>query len=532
MDKNAYFVIQNRDDGTYLKIIAAQGRGAGLSIEDVMYYLDKKLIDYDLKELNGYLDGNDYSKEFRLNDKRGYPQNEHLKIDVDKYGTRVVGRFYAPTNDGSIMTLEDIIDELKYHDISFGYILKNIIVHTKARLYCTDILLATALKPIHGHDAEIEYFFNTDIVAKPKLNEDGSVDFHQLGNISHVNKGDRLAHLVPADLGTPGKNVFGGAIPAKKVVKKILRHGRNISLSEDKLDMYSDVSGHATLVDGTVFVSDIYEVPNNVDASTGDITYNGNVSIKGNVNTGYTVKAEGDVIVEGIVEGATIIAGGDIILRLGAQGMQRAKLTAGGNIVSKFLEGCELVKANGSITTDAIMHSTVSAKEEIVVKGKRGLISGGHIVSGKGISAKTLGSGMDTQTILEVGIDPDRMERYHSLEKGVEEKTEELEEIKKTFETFQKRVKAGVKMDNEKLKMIQNAKITYANNEKYIEKAKSEMEVILAEIESAKGGSVQVTGTARSGVTIIIARIKHKITDDISYARFVKEGPDIRMLSL
>lgn len=532
MDKNAYFVINNKDEGTFLKVIGQQGNGAGILIEDVMYYLDKKTIEYDLKGLNDYLEKGDFSSEYKLNNKRGFPQNEHLKIEVDNYGTRVVGRFYAPTNDGSIMTLEDIIDELRFNKITYGYILKNIIVHTKARLYCTDILLATALKPIHGHDAEIEYFFNTDVVAKPKLNEDGTVDFHQLGNISHVSKGDKLAHLIPADEGKPGKSVFGTVIPAKKVAKKILRHGRNITLSEDKLDMYSDVSGHATLVDDTVFVSDVYEVPNNVDASTGDITYNGNVSVKGNVNTGYTVKAEGDVVVEGIVEGATIIAEGDIILRLGAQGMQRAKLIAGGNIVSKFLEGCNLVKAGGTITTDAIMHSDVCAKEGIEVKGKRGLISGGHIVSGNSISAKTLGSGMDTQTILEVGIDPDRMDRYHSLEKGVEEKTDELEEIKKNLITFQKRVKAGVKMDKEKLTMIQNSKITYTNNEKYIEEAKKEMEIILAELEKAKGGTVQVSGTAHSGVTVIIAGIKHRITDDIKYARFVKEGPDIRIQAL
>ena len=131
-----------------------------------------------------------------------------------------------------------------------------------------------------------------------------------------------------------------------------------------------------------------------------------------------------------------------------------------------------------------------------------------------------------------MGIDPDRMDRYHSLEKGVEEKTDELEEIKKNLITFQKRVKAGVKMDKEKLTMIQNSKITYTNNEKYIEEAKKEMEIILAELEKAKGGTVQVSGTAHSGVTVIIAGIKHRITDDIKYARFVKEGPDIRIQAL
>lgn len=532
MDRNAYFVINNEDDGTYLKVVDAIDGGAPLKIDDVMYYLDTKQINYDIQKLNAYISAGNYDMPLWLNMKRGFPQNEHLKLEIDRYGMRVVGRFFAPTNDGSEMTLEDIISELKRNNIVHGYILKNIQIHVKARLYCTDILIAKAVKPIHGHDASIEYYFDTNALAKPKLNEDGTVDFHQLGNISHVTKGERLAHLTPVDYGKPGKDVFGKVIPAKKVVNKILKHGRNISLSEDKLDMFSDVSGHATLVDGTVYVSDVYEVPNNIDASTGDINYNGNVTIKGNVNTGYAVRATGDIVVEGVVEGATIIAGGDITLRLGVRGMFRAKLTANGNIVSRFLENCELVKADGTISTDAILHSEVCAKGDIIVKGKRGLISGGKIISGTSIFAKTVGSGMDTQTLLEVGVDPDRMERYTFLEKEVEERTKSVEEFKKLFESFQRKVKAGVKMDNEKLKKIQDAKIVYAENDAFIKEAKEEMGTILTEIDNAKSGRIEVTGTTRSGVTVVIARAKHRIQDDISYTKFVRDGADIRMMPI
>lgn len=531
MEKNAYFRVENKDDGMFLKIIPEEG-GAPVSINDIMYYLDTKQIEYDIKQLNNYLGMGKFERSFRLNNKKGYPQNEHLKLDIDRYGMKVVGRFYAPTNDGSVMTLDEIIGELKFNKILNGYILKNIKIFEQARLYCTDILLAKAVKPIHGHDAEIEYFFKTDAVAKPKLNEDGTVDFHHLGNISHVNIGDKLAHLTPADPGTPGIDVFGNPIPAKTVVRKVLKHGRNISLSEDKLDMYSDVAGHATLVDDTVYVSDVYEVPNNVDASTGDIEYNGNVLVKGNVNTGYTVRAAGDVIVEGVVEGANIHAGGDITLRLGVQGMFRACLTAGGSIVSRFIENCEIVKAGGTITTDAIMHSDVRSKEAVIVAGKRGLISGGQVVAGTKIAAKTLGSGMDTQTLLEVGIDPDIMDRYHYLEHEKTSREEENEEFKKMFETFQKQVKSGMKVDKDRLKKMQDAKEKFSENESFILEADTEIKSILTELENAKSGSVEVTGTVHTGVTITIAKAKFRVTDELSFTKFVKDGADIRKMSL
>lgn len=70
----------------------------------------------------------------------------------------------------------------------------------------------------------------------------------------------------------------------------------------------SQVSGHVILENDKIFVSNVLELVN-VDNSTGDIDYEGDVVVKGNVLAGFTVKATGDITVSGIVEGATVIAG-------------------------------------------------------------------------------------------------------------------------------------------------------------------------------------------------------------------------------
>ena len=77
--------------------------------------------------------------------------------------------------------------------------------------------------------------------------------------------------MKPADFGEAGITVTGEPIPPAKVKVLTLRFGRNIRLSEDKCEIYSEVSGHVTLVDDLVMVSDVYDVPANVDVSTGDI---------------------------------------------------------------------------------------------------------------------------------------------------------------------------------------------------------------------------------------------------------------------
>ena len=113
--------------------------------------------------------------------------------------------------------------------------------------------------------------------------------------IESVKEGQLLATLIPIDYGEPGKDVYGNMIRPKKVRNKRLRHGKNIHLSDDKLQMYSDVSGNVTLVNDMVFVTDTYTIEGDVGPSTGDIDYDGAVEVKGNVITGYTVKATGDI---------------------------------------------------------------------------------------------------------------------------------------------------------------------------------------------------------------------------------------------
>ena len=88
-----------------------------------------------------------------------------------------------------------------------------------------------------------------------------------------------------------------------------------------------------------------------VDASTGDIEYDGNVMIPGTVRTGFTVKAKGDIQVNGVVEGATLIAGGNIVIKRGVQGMSRGRLVSGGDICAHFFESAN-VEAKGDVLAD------------------------------------------------------------------------------------------------------------------------------------------------------------------------------------
>ena len=68
----------------------------------------------------------------------------------------------------------------------------------------------------------------------------------------------------------------------------IFRFGRNLVISEDGRKLISQVIWHVILENDKVVVSNVLELVD-IDNSTGDIEYNGDVTIKGYILAGFSV---------------------------------------------------------------------------------------------------------------------------------------------------------------------------------------------------------------------------------------------------
>ena len=531
--KNGFFQLIHKEDGTYVKLYPAVADGKKLNIEDVLEYLHRiKLEEIDTKKLNRVLLSlNREPIEYKITSESVYPENEYMKISINNDRTRAYAKIFPPSNKGKLITRAEIMGDLEHQGIRYGIIERNIDLYLKCRQFCTEFLVAKATEPIQGKDAEIIYHFSTEMSSKPTIKEDGSVDFHNIDNINHIEAGALLATLKPAELGKPGIDVTGAPIKQAKVAIKILKHGRNIHLSEDGTKMYSDVSGHVSLTEEQVFVSDTYEVPADVGTATGDIMYDGNVHIKGNVITGFKVEAKGDIIVDGVVEGATLIAGGQIVLRRGIQGMNRGVLHAEKDIVTKFIENSE-VYAGGSISTDAIMHSEVVAKGDIDSTGKRGLIIGGTVKSETNISMKVAGSTMGTKTFLEIGMVPALLAEYKELDKQMLDMSEEIEKHDKIVGVYASKVKKGEKLAEDKMKQYLVAKKSVELLQQNIENAERRSAELREEMEKHSHGRIKVSDIAYPGVKITITNANFTVRNEIRRTQFVKDRALIKTLLL
>ena len=165
-----------------------------------------------------------------------------------------------------------------------------------------------------------EFLVSTTSNGKPKENEDGRVDYYDLGLIQNVSAGQVLCVLTPPTEGTPGYTVKGDIVKPKPGKPAPVVPGPNTMLSTDGLQIISKINGQFEFDGKKVIVNETYTLNQDVDTSTGNIKVAGNLVVRGMVTSGFKIEAGGYISVTGVVESATVTAGKDVSLQGGANG--------------------------------------------------------------------------------------------------------------------------------------------------------------------------------------------------------------------
>lgn len=527
---NGYFRVSPTDKSTLLEVFAPTEGGAPVRPNDVIMYLNSKGVKYDPTSLGQIVEKGaraDASGSINMLPIRPLAECCQITVAPDKMQAYVC--LFAPSSNGSRMDPTEIQSALKAKGIVFG-IKEDVIAGLyKNPVYCEDILVAQGQAPEVGEDGYIEYLFNTDRNKKPTLREDGSVDFFNLNILTACGKGQELAKLHSAVKGADGRSIDGGIVKSRDPKEVKFKYGNNISVSPDGLTLISGVAGSVTLIGGQVFVNSSMEF-DEVSTSTGNITFDGDVVIKGNIGTNYEVHAKGDVVVHGIIEAAIVEAGGNIIVDKGINGMGRAVLTAGGNIIAKYMENVTAT-AGGYISSEAIMHSTITAGGDIVVDGRKGVISGGRASSGGMVEVRTLGSEMANDTIIEVGISPLVKREVQELRNQSTEKQKTLDSIKPVMASLAMKIKSGAALTNEQKLYVAKLMSTQKTTEEELKAIDSRLSELEAQFNVDTPSEVRVKGIAYPGSKVCISDVSMVVKNPTKYCKFVKLRGDVKITS-
>lgn len=528
MGKNGYYQLENREDGLYLNAKAPQEGGVMPEIDKLAAYCEKKKVEFgSIKELHDAAESACSGTPAKLSDICITPFAGWADYETAQDGMWVKAVFYPPVKGMPEIDYREVIGDLSNKKINYGIDNELINEIVDNQYFFEEFVIVKGKNPVDGYDAVLTYNFDPNPSAKPKMREDGTVDYHQLDNINKIIKDSVVATITPENPGESGYNIYGVEVKPKKVTRKTFKYGKNLKVSEDGYSLISLVTGHVSLQGDKIIVSDEYVVEADVDNSTGDINFGGNVHIRGTVRAGFSVTAEGNIVIDGVVEGAKITAGGNIILQRGIQGMQKGVLRAGGDITANFIESAT-VHAGGNIETDAILHSTVTAGNSIEVHGKNGYLIGGNVSAGNMVTAKVCGSDMGTSTTVSVGNDPELMAKIAGLKKQMTKHVTDKEQLNRILDMLRKKQQIEGKLDGDKAELMQKTMKNVILLDNTIKQMQREYAECIGMVHDVADARIKITGTVYPGVKLVIGDAVMYVRSKDNFCQYYKEGADVK----
>lgn len=388
--------------------------------------------------------------------------------------------------------------------------------------YNEEILVAEGTHQQDGTDGAYEYKFNLNFSKKPKIRPDGTVDYWSIKMIETVSEGQVIAIYHKAHPGVDGMDVKGRLLLAKRARDLVPLRGKGFERSEDGNIYTALMNGKIEMLNGRVTVLPVYEINGDVDLSIGNIDFRGDVIIHGGICSGVKIKATGTVTIDGIVEGAQIEAGKDIILRSGVMGASRANISSKGNITAKFFEYTR-VHAGGSIQADVFLNCHVSCGECIVMEGGKASIVGGDVWAIQGISVHILGSDGEVRTNVRVGNNAAVIRRITILKNKIEVEKENLRKIEEGLKLM-----SDMRNDPHRSELLR-VKI---RDSALLADDTAELTKLEDQVERAKGGSIKVTGIVYPGVSVEMDEVKIQVREEQDSLEFVKNMDKIVMCAL
>lgn len=307
----------------------------------------------------------------------GRPE-DYIEVKAEKDRATLMIRG-SVAKDAVAITRDTVAAKLTGLKVTSGVDWKAVDTAIAGKLYDKTLIIASSTPAGASKDAWIQEKIKIDPDVKPVLAQDGHADYKNVDNIHQVKKGDVLAVKHPAVQGDPGMDIYGKVTPAPAAKDLAFKLGGNTELSADGLQLTASTGGFVFHQAGAIHVGVTYTLKGDVDFHTGNLHYQGDIVILGNVTDGFTVEAQGDITVEGNVDGAEIIShGGTVTIKAAAFGHGKGRIKAAKAVRLQSVQDM-LVESDGEIAVDKAMLNCRAVAPVIRCDGAGCAVVGGEI---------------------------------------------------------------------------------------------------------------------------------------------------------
>lgn len=548
-DVNGYTTITTEIDGIYLTVFPPSGKGTRVTLDDVK----KELQKYDIKIespnilTQAVTQASGKPQKITSSKPDGLQEQVFVEIGDDEMQAKVT--IVPPQSENDhFATIDDVRNTLKRRNVVYGIDETRLaelssklsqLENTKNINEPIEMEIAFGTPVTNGEDARIEYLYKKteeEAPAPVAEDEEGRVDYRAAHKIDNITKGTLLARKIPPTKGMPGMMVTGKTLPALDGKDIDVTMGKGVVVSPDNKDEWiADSDGQVIIKDNKISVLALYEVPGDVNLSTGNIDFIGTVIVRGDVKDGFKVYAGEDLVVNGVVEGAELKCGGKLSIAGGVSGNDKAKIICAGDANIKYIRNT-IVEIGGNLTSgQAIMHSKVTVGKKVSVAGQKGVIVGGQVIAGEQVHAASMGSNFATPTEIIVGEAVGLRDELQKMETELKVSLENLDKTKKGIQFLKDlQTKMGgnlppdkkellTKLTRAQFKLMADSK-TWAEKKQDLEKKEQE-----SSEDRRRHAKVTCMGIIHTGVKITINKASRQISEELKYCTLTESDGEVKV---
>ncbi len=283
--------------------------------------------------------------------------------------------------------------------------------------------VAAGTPSLRGETPYLHYFSGERSPA-----EGANQDVRQSQNSQLVRRGYLIAEVRFKE-GLPAITVKGQKLHLRAPASAEWKAGEGVRLEENSR-FYATREGLLSEHAGQLSIEEAYIHEGSVNLSSGNLSFEGSVVIKGDIEAGATVRVNGQLLVEGMIAQAMVYVKGQLAVKGGIITGSNGRVEVEGGLSCNFIEQSEIQVRGDLLVARSVLNSHLVVGGAILLKDSRSQISGGQVSSTRLIRTAQLGNDQGSQTECRIGADFDsavrlrhakaRSQKFKDLQKKLE----------------------------------------------------------------------------------------------------------------
>ncbi len=255
-----------------------------------------------------------------------------------------------------------------------------------------------------------------------------------------VRTGQVVAEIRYKKAGKPQRDIFGRIHNIKPIDELAVRVGDGIRQEKDQF--IATFAGLPEVIDGDpseIRLGKSYIHNGDVNLTSGNIVFAGDVKIQGGIETGSLVQVGGNLVVEGSIRGGKIFCGGTVTVSEGISGAGDATIEANGDVTADFVQNSAIICGGNIRINKAIINCQITAVGNIEILNSDGLLLGGNTLCGGSLSCGRIGTAEGAHTTIDLGVNPRHQLRERRLQARFARLQHSLDEDRLALKELSKR---------------------------------------------------------------------------------------------